>query len=912
MGIDCKNISLDQLKNDIKSLEGQQLSDYFDNKLSMAAYRDKNGYSIIIEFFNHLKDEYNQCVIKGNGEETGYHDTLFKTFSWFLPLLHPCHKIIVQSNVCILADDKQDIEFHEKYFKNSLKSANRLIEIAEKQLSKGKGKDRHEKEALCWVLDSIGHLNIREHNYESAILCLRMCLDLLSTLNVETSDKLYKLYIESIVRLANCYEYTDRPWCAINCMLDLGNLINGETAEEVQRQQANWKKVIENNADKIRSKIITYYSLPESKLTNKDDTIDIVMEIFDLFFEKPKENHVYSILKWTTSPELHFKTLKNYIHVLAHCISEYAAKIRVANYSHPFCSTLQLISRFFLDWLVVTCDEEALVTCQATVRAENDACPEALKLLLKRYSALEKRLSEGICTVEEQNERHEIEFFLFYFAEQELRYNYKDQALKNVFDKFSSKFFESASNEAKNGDYDLLFHFYVIRFKYLFKQKIDEFIKLNSDDSKLEMAEVDRVFLSMCRCKGLCSDQIFKGLLDECQRLEELFALFQQLQWLNSKTISKEKLNLFKQLWELHNRNDKTFDVKKIVSKIYDEIIKRNKILILAPIKNAPSCSSEYQNIRCLLELPISTGETSYTEGDRFLSSFNSILRKRSQTAQYFLNPNNEYSTLKWAIYYPYESSFAYLYYQKANTIDEYNDEIEYSGVFPVYLDKEHEAIKDILKKIDDVISDEFVFSLFSKDMCVHRRCADDSPCNTFLLKPDDECNLRMLIYELLTFLEFDFHAAQRVGRLGKEYLLISYPKKGAFKILAFDEQLPVWGSKKDLCSICDQCFTNLAQGKSSKTNGIGHLNSVSCEFYTIDMLVELRKKVYIEIDQMEISTDEKKLIKAGEETSYKTTTSEQYARLCFCLNKCINGKCNKLQEPQCETCKLLYAHHFI
>jgi len=695
-------------------------------------------------------------------------------------------------------------------------------------------------------------------------------------------------------------------------VLGLGNLINDEAAEEAQRQQVSWKKVIDDNADKIRSKIIAYYSLPECKLTNKDDTIDVVLEIFGLLFAVPTENQNYNILKWTTNSKLYFDTLKNYIHVLAHCISEYAAKIRVSNYSHPFCSTLQIIARFFLDWLVVACQEEALVTCQATVRAENDACPEALKLLLKRYVVLEKRQTEGICTAKEQNERQEIEFFLFYFAEQELRYNYKDQALKNIFDQFSNKFFESASNDAKNKDFDSLFHFYVIRFKYLFKQKIDEFIKQNYDDNKLDMAEVNYVFLSMCKCKELCSEQIFKGLLDECQRLEELFLLFQQLQWLNNKTISKENVDLFKQLWDIYNKTDETFNIKKIVSKIHDEIIKRNKILILAPIKNAPSCSSEYENIQCLLELPISTGDTSYIAGDKFLSSFNSILRKRSKTVQYFLNPSNEYSKLKWAIFYPYESSFAYLYYQNDDTINKCNNEIEYSGVFPVYLDKEHEAIKDILKNIDDDISDEFSFSLLSKGMCAQRRCADDSPCKTFLLKPDDECNLRKLIYELLAFLEFDFHAVRQVGRLDKEYLLINYPKKGDFEILAFDEQLPVCSSSKDLCNICDQCFTKLPQGQSDIKSGIENSSLVSCKIFTPDKLVELKKMVDIEIDKMEISTDEKKLIKTGEKSSYKTTKSEQFARLCSCLHKCIDGKCGKFQERQCETYTLLHEHHFV
>lgn len=903
MNIDYNHISLEQLKNDISQLEDQQLGDYFDDKLAVAFYRDEKGYLNIIKFFNHLKDEYNKCIAKNNGQEIKYHDTLFKSFNWFLPLLNPYHKIIAQANICILTDDEQDHEFHEKYFRDSLNNANRLIEATGKQVSEDDDKRKNEKKALCWALDSIGYLNIREHNYEYAILCIRICLDALSTLNVETPE-LYNLYINSIVRLANCYEYTDRPWSAVNCVLGLGNLINDEATEEVQ--QIRWEKIINSNAEKIRSKIIAYYNLPERELENVNDTIDIVKEICDLLFDNPPKNSNYGILKWDITSRSYFNTLKYYIHVLAHCISEYAAKIRIADYSHPYCSTLQIISRFLLDWLVLSCQEEALVTCQATVRAENDACPEAIKLLLKRYAVLEKKLKESSCTTEEQNELQEIEFFLFYFAEQELRYNYTDNELKKIFDQFSNKFFESASSKAQDGDYDSLFHFYVIRFKYLFKQKVDEFMHFSNN--RLDMAEVDHVFLSMCKCKGLCSEQIFKGLIDECQRLEELFALFQELQWLNSRKISKEKLNLFKQLWVLHDKSDKTFDTKEIVSKIHDEIIKRNKILILAPIKNAPSCSFEYENIQRLLELPICTGDTSRIPGDEFVSSFNRLRRNHPQTIQYFLNSSNEYSKLKWAIFYPNESSFAYLYYRNDSAI-KYDDIIEYCGIIPVYLDKEHEEIKDILKNIDDDISDEFIFSVLSRGICANRKCEDDSLCNTFLLEPDDECNLRKLIYELLTFLEFDFHAARHVGNPNNEYFLINYPKKGNFEILAFDEQLPSVAPQKAVCDICDQCFTKLPQSHKDETpSGLG-----TCKIYPTTKLEEFREKVYREIDSIEnISATDKKLIKSGKATSYKTTQREEYTRLCFCLIKCIAGKCDRLGEQQCETCKLLKEHHFV
>lgn len=906
MDIDYKHISLEQLKNDISLLEGQQLSDYFDDKLSMAAYRDKNGYSIIIKFFNHLKDEYNQCANKNSGQETNYHSILFKTFNWFLPLLHPYHKLIVQSNICILADDEQDIGFHKEHFRNSLKSVNRLIEATGKQVSTDEDKSEYEREILCQALASIGYLNIREHNYEYAILCFRICLDLLSTLNIE-APKLYDIYINSIVRLTNCYEYTDRPWCAINCILQIGDLMGDEDTVLAQSQQTEWKTAVEKNTDKIKSKIIAYYSLPERKLKSKDDTINIVTDIHSLLSEDSKEQ----VIKWSITSESSFDTLKSYIHVLAHCISEYASKIRTDSYSHPFCSTLQLVSRFLLDWLVESCQEETLVTCQATVRAENDACPEALKLLLQRHTVLENRQKEGRCTSKEQNELQEIEFFLFYFAEQELRYNYTDHNLESIFKEYGDKFFESASSKAKSGDYDSLFHFYVIKFKYLLKQKIDEFIHIPAN-MKLDMKEVDNVFLEMCRCKELCSEQIFKGLIDECERLKELFLLFQQLQWLNSKEISKSKFNLFKQLWFLHTKSKEPFKIKDVVLQLHDEIIKRNKILILAPIKNAPSCSSEYENIQQLLDLPIAFGNNPTVNGNEFERSIYKIKRERSQTIQYSLNNSDKYSKLKWAVFCPNEVPFCYLYLQN-NTTVEPQDAIEYSGIIPVYLDKEYDALRSILQKIDNDISEEYDSLVINNNICPQQRCEYDQ-CNTLILKPGCVDNLRTLIYELLVFLEFDFYVARKIGNFDNEYLLINYPKNGFLEILAFGDQLPVVDDEKGLCDICNKCLIEQCQDSLDRKNDKKCASVVSCKMFPVDTLRDLRNRVYKKVDFLEgFSSNEKSLIKSGcKPLSKDTEQGEELARLCFLLNKCIDGFCSKAGNQRCETSKLLRENGYI
>ena len=222
----------------------------------MSSYHDENGYLIIIEFFNHLKNEYNKCINENREQAKSYHGVLLRAFGWFLPFLNPYHQIIAQSNLCILTDDEQDDEFYKKIFRDNLKRANNLIEITKDQILATK--EEYEKEALCQALDSISYLNIREHNYRQATLCLSTSIDLLLSLDIDNPARheLFDLYIRSIVRLANCYEYRDNPWAAIKCMLNMENLVSTKTMD----LQAKWKDLINANAGQIRDQIINYYN----------------------------------------------------------------------------------------------------------------------------------------------------------------------------------------------------------------------------------------------------------------------------------------------------------------------------------------------------------------------------------------------------------------------------------------------------------------------------------------------------------------------------------------------------------------------------------------------------------------------------------------------------------------------------
>lgn len=903
MDKDYKNIQLEQLKSDISFRADDELGLYFDNELSMSSYHDENGYIIIIEFLNHLKNAYNECINKSEEVARSYHDTLLKVFGWFLPFLNPYHQIIAQTNLCILIDDEQGDESYKKCFRDNLKQANDLIEITKDQILTAK--EEYEKEALYQALDSISYLNIREHNYGNAILCLRTSIDLLLSLDINnpTHPELFDIYIKNIVRLANCYEYSDKPWDALKCILNMDNLASTETID----LQTEWKNQIDKNAESIRAEIIDYYNLTDGKQNSKDATINTVKTICGYLFVNFTENRHFNVFTLNKVQKPIAYTLKSYIHVLAHCISEYVAKVRDTEYSHPFCSTLQMVSRFLLDWLVVSCHEKTLVTCQATVRAENDACPEALKLLLTRHKVLEAKAENR--TLEEQSELQEIEFFLFYFSEQELRYNYTDKHLEDIFKHYGEKFLESASDKVQYGDYDSLFHYYVIEFKYLFKQEIDKFIHTN-DNRELNTQQLDNIFLEMCKCKKQCSDQIFKGLIDECERLEKLFALYKQLQWLKSRKVNQSKVNLFKQQWELYNKSSKNFNIKNAVLTIHKEIIKRNKILILAPIKNAPSCSSEYDNIQNLLELPVIPLDRSKIDGSEFIKAFNRIEKNHQQTAQYDLNSSKEYINLKWAIYYPNEGAFVYLYMKNEDAT------IKYCEVVPLYLDTERKAIAVILKRIDEALSDEFDFSISEK----LGSCPVECPfCNTFLLEPDDDCNLKKLINELLVFIEFDFHAAYQMGHLDKELILIRYSQKDAsmphdFWVLAFEKHLPEKESEKGFCDICRNSFVKLSQAKPIKKENQVTMESlsISCEIFSLEILKEKRNGLFKSIDDIaRISAEEKALIKSGESIQKETSQIHGFTCLSKRLNFCLEGHCDKPDDKECETCKLLKKYSF-
>ena len=899
MNKDYKSVNLSQLKNDIKFLEDEKLGYYFDNDLSMSSYRTEDGYSTILEFFNHLKDVYNEDV-KNNVNMEEYHETLLKTFSWFLPFLLPCHKIIVQANICILADEEEDNEFHKKpHFKDKLEQANKFIKtMGDKVFDE---RNPEEKEAICKALDSIGYLNLREHNYECAILCLHLCIKLLSMLDIDssTNTELFELYIQNIVRIANCYEYTDKPWEAVKYMLGIGSL---ENTESVDFQHA-WRNLINDNAAEIRSKIIGYYSLPNDKINIKNKTtVKIVKDICALFFMNSKENLHYSVFTLDKGKEQLPKPLKSFIHVLAHCISEYAAKVRTDEYAHPFCSTLQMFSRFLLDWLVISCHEDALVTCQATVRAENDACPEALKLLLKRHAALDKKRED--CTEEEKNELQEIEFFLFYFSEQELRYNYKDFKLENIFKEYGDKFFGSASKKAQDNDFDQLFHYYVIKFKYLFKQLVDDFIHANKRD-QFNTQELYNVFLEMCRCKGLCTDHIFKGLIDECERLEALFILFHQFQWLNNKEINVSRQNEIKQLCSIYKGYDDIDNINNAIPKLYKEIIKRNKILILAPVKNAPACSSEYKKIHNLLDLPAYSYETTIGDGTQFISEFQKIKRQRKPMTQYCLNTNQSYKSLKWAVFYPNEGEFIYLYMK-------HEISIAYNEVIPIYLDTEHDAIKEILKRIDDGISDEFYHSVCAKDKCSNMGESDECNDNSTLrLKPNYKSSLKDLISELLVFLEFDFLVGRQIGYPEKNDLLIYYPKESHnFTILAFDSQQTLENVGKGLCEICRECFVKESQNKLSEKEACEPMTeheSHWCKMFPRNVLEDKRKKFHGCIDNdPDLTYKQKEAIKTGTEMPDESKQMHDFKFLCMSLDSCIENCCDAKDDQDCIVCKML------
>lgn len=875
-----ENMTLDKVKSLFSEDEKSERDSFFRELLSCI---EEPSDSKIIAFLNNLCKQYNAFYkdtldTAAFEKAKDYHSCLFELFSWVVPFENAYHKLVLYTNLCIISDDDLDSLFHNEHFSVCLKKATEFVhEYGNDSILKdAKSESEEQRRILCNALYCLGFLNFREHHYHDAKTCLALCSDILIEFFTArgiasfTNPWAKELYFNCTVRFANCCEYQDETWEAIDNMLGL-------SGDDHINNQAKWITYIGSQAQSIHEDILTYYQMPKTKTSfdhNEDAkkiTIPLVKGICNHLLASapsPKPSIVFEL----DDPQKPLSsTVKLYIHVLAHCLSEYAAKLRRQEVEvqlsliFPACSTLQLVSRFLLDWLVLSCGEESLVSCQATIRAENDACPEAISLLLQRYFSLEEQKNRH---TEESIERDtcdreltEVSFYLFYFSEQELRANYKDEKLEAIFKQYGESFRLSAETSSANGDYDALFHYYVIRVKYLLKRKAESLLRVNESTDYIDL---DYEFAQMCTYKEKCSDHIFSGLIEEYDRLVKLYSFFQKFRWLTKDTYRPDVINELEFLRTCYGERIGLVDgsmesegidgeekkYNELVHTVYDGIQERKKILILAPVKDAPSCAPEFEDIKKLLEFIPS--HPSDVERDNLVPD--SLLKEsESRDGEEIklkeLNTSQDYSRLKFGIYVDTTGShgdnlsigITYLYSRRDSVVQK-----EYRESIPLFMEKsESHNLEHLIKSIKRQLKTQHGVKKQLK--CPSGRHDDSygSQCCTYYVPYSTaEDNLLESISELLVFLEFDFHASSLYPISEHDVILISNPNKTPhqfFSILVFESDVSKVAGGKGLCSLCENFCTYVDQHEHlPETPPVGEATSFCVSFpYNTEYYIE-------------------------------------------------------------------------
>lgn len=958
-------LTLDDLKKLFSGDNDSKREEFFTKLLLLVG---KPSDSRIINVLNNLCDQYNHYYSDSDTPEKAkeYHACLYELFDWLVPFLDTYHKLILYTNLCILSDDDKDSRFHSEHFGICLEKATNFVKkygnVGIREDIKNKN-DEHKK-VLCNALYYLGFLNLKEHRYEEANLCFQPCVDILIDAFIDSSmgrfqDRNAKeLYFNCAVRMANCYEYQDKTWNALQYMLDLST------------SQDEWIKHINDSADTINNTIWDYYRLllstekDDHNWPTKDNTITrLVRDICYRLLFPSTMNRPLEVFDLDEPEKTLNATVKQYIHVLAHCLSEYAAKMRIGEisdletYVFPACSTLQLVSRFLLDWLVVTCGEDSLVSCQATIRAENDACPEAISLLLQRHHTLlakreslelklneynrrnkdeqlseaEGRELESLYNEKEICEREltEVSFYLFYFSEQEIRDNYVDEKLTQIFETYGNMFKQSAENTAKTGDYDSLFHYYVIRVKYLLKRKAETLVLPNE---LTDYSDLDLAFANMCTFKEKCSDYIFAGLIEEYQRLVKLYAVFQKFRWLKSEKSQRDILDELERLLHIEkngNGLEKCINMngeinyEKLVQTVYKGIKKRKKILILAPVKDAPSCSSEYEEIKKMIEFPPSYSGNEFVECS-VADSFETIADDHDSCEIQLkeLNGQIDLSKLKFAI--QIETVVAqpkqvvlgnniYLYAKRKNEVNK-----EYRDIVPLVIDADSDEstkLKKALEHLKNVcLNGEYQKARKRGNACPRKKHDSNygTECCTYYL-PYAEMKPTLVkgIKDLLIFLEYDFYASLQFPICDNDIILISNPNKHDhhfFAILVFDKEIPELEMNKGLCYLCERFCVEQPQETGmekelrldiqvlKETQGARDVTGENLE----DNKNEHFCKVF-ELNPMDVIESELLQLSLAKKMSPNTENTDKINELYQQIsNNCRNKKCNITDPEKC------------
>lgn len=723
-------------------------------------------------WLNALIDEYNQLVAEDKKNETTkakeYNVCLFKTFEYLIPFLSRYGQLFAFSNKCILSDDDSQPEFHARHFLKSIEEANRYHHLPDLTMLNLSNPQTYSHAYSYYVL---GFMNFRAQNYDIAKEYLLKSVAFLGD-NLDDYGK-KETFVSCIICLANCYEYTGNPEEALYQLL-------GVNVEQLNNA------LISNQNSLVNSIIETY----NSNTITKENIKDICSFLVE---QTPKTFAVFELP--TNSGEINNKFLIEFVHILAHSLSEYSAKkIYDDNYDiFPIVSLVQIASRFLIDW--VTKGDNAFITCQATVRAENDACREALNLLMQSYRSKFPNPNEQETDTKRAKEKAELEFYIFYFAEQELRYNYKDRLLEENFIEFGDRFKKYAQD---CNDNDSLFYYYVIHFKFLLKKNAEEALLYNETN---DYKEIDEEYINLTEAKRKELRHVFKWLIEESTRLENLYLIFRQFRYLNNDNVRDFNMHEFFQLLSAEGITVPDNCEEAIVKK-YDDIEKRNKILILAPVKEAPSCAFGVRNIDELLLIPVMTD---YFTPSRYLSGLSNVFsriesehRRKDIEDMLTIKSNEHLKNVKWAIAYRENDSHFFIYYK--------NHGKQIRDTFPVLLftDNETKKLISLMETLISVLSSEQI-PLFICKKQTHKHVVK-SNCYTRVFQFGSNPTVSKELLNLLVFFEFDFYTTDNNKRLQNgDCILISNKsyRQREYKIVAFSSDISSLKSD-DVCNFVE------------------------------------------------------------------------------------------------------------
>ena len=657
---------------------------------------------------------------------------------------------------------------------------------------------------------------------------------------------------------------------------------------------------MKNHFIKSKSRVeVSRYLLNNYPNISKDESsIQYIKKIYDFL-------HISSNTEFSTYKVFQLKgiddSLKSFVHVVAHCLSEYASECmdKVAKMRERYkdeiriYSLLQLISRFLIDWLVV--QDASYVTCQATIRAENDACPEAIDILKKRLKQFEN-IEDKDLTQNQRKDKAELQFYIFYFAEQELNINNNKKKWVDIFEDFGEDFLEFVK---KSGDTNALFHYLVIRFKYLLKKSARYILQRNES---ADYKELDKIYYEINQCRKEPLPHVFRELIQESDRLMEAYLLLREYRYLNKEKIDFCNAQEFEYRLELKKYNIKAKDNilnnellndedlddmedeeggveeynSNIIKTLIDEIEKRKRILILAPVKAAPSCSTDYTSISHLHKI---VGRKNISD------SFESPYSKFQQVAIEHSKKKginkvlqcDRIELVKWAIYYDIALSALFLYY------DEYIDADKGEMIRANLNKNEKNHLNDLLESLKEYfLQKEKQIECSAEE---HKNIYDTKDvCTTWLIKGRDISKNNKLI-EMLVFAEFDFYSSVHNHRIDDEdYVMFSVDQQYVtkYKIICFNK-LPDTG-KRGICNYCTWIDEEEVKEDSTKLSKQTEKATRDCSFngLSVDLNI-LKKNIDKKIKELKMNKYDK------QSQSYICIENLQKR-----IYKCCSGICEK------------------